>query len=890
MNYPIWELTILGGGFWIALVAVVHVYVAHFAVGGGLFLVLCEMKGYRENSQPILDYTRKHTKFFLLLTMVFGGLTGVGIWFTISLLSPAATSVLIHNFVFGWATEWVFFVGEIVALFVYFYTFGKMARQKHLLIGWIYFICAWMSLFIITGIIDFMLTPGAWLQNGSFWSGFFNPTFWPSVFFRTFIALVFASLFAIVTAAFLKDDEVRQKMVRYAVKLMPLPFILMLASAFWYLYAIPAETRTLMLKVSPEMSTYINGFLTLSPVIFLAVLAMSIRLPRGLQQSAALFLLFLGLLYMGAFEFTREGARRPYLVHGHMYSNSIRVADAVSINQRGVLKSAKWTRFEAITPENRVEAGTDIFQLECSSCHSIGGVMNDILPLTAKFNSVFGMDSMLNGLGKINNYMPQFLGIRAEREALAAYIVEGLHGQKAPQGVDYKPKAPAYEIPPHKADDEYVLLAWNNLGMHCISDSDPYWILLPPANDLYAQLVRKGERPQIVTEGVTLHYRVEKGFENPSKHVRFWEFAESLLGKKLPLNSGVSGNPVTDGEMELNEKLKAFEATLVPVVPYPDDGSFNPYPLYTVEAVDKKTGKILATGRFVAPTSTEMGCKNCHGGEWRVAGVAGFTDETSADVLRVHDRINGTDLLKKARAGKPLLCQSCHADPVLGTKGQPGIPNFPAAMHGWHANYLTDRGTDACFKCHPASATGPTGCLRGVHAGLDLDCTSCHGTLADHALSLLKYEKEHGKDVDRLMRHLEPKVVASVEEVKGRIPWINEPDCLNCHVDFQKPASKDVNGFNTWTAGPGELFRLRTDNMGLMCESCHGSTHANYPATNMYGQERDNIPPMQYQANNLPIGSEMNCRLCHTKDMDMSVHHPNMLHKFRNRQLMRVKN
>ena len=334
---------------------------------------------------------------------------------------------------------------------------------------------------------------------------------------------------------------------------------------------------------------------------------MSIRLPRGLQQAAALVLLFLGLLYMGAFEFTREGARRPYLVHGHMYSNSIRVAETASINQQGVLKSAKWTRFEAITPENRVEAGKDIFQLECSSCHSIGGVMNDILPLTKKFNTVFGMDSMLNGLGKINNYMPQFFGIRAEREALAAYIVEGLHGRKASEAATYKPGDLAYEVPPHKADDDYVLLAWNNLGMHCISDSDPYWILLPPANDLYAQLVRKGERPQIITEGVTLHYRVEKGFENSSKHVRFWEFAESLLGKKLPLNTGVSGNPVTDGEMELNEKLKAFEATLVPVVPYPDDGSFNPYPLYTVEAVDKKTGKILATGRFVAPTSTRDG-------------------------------------------------------------------------------------------------------------------------------------------------------------------------------------------------------------------------------------------------------------------------------------------
>ncbi len=106
--------------------------------------------------------------------MVFGGLTGVGIWWTIALLNPAATSALIHIFVFGWAAEWVFFVGEIVALFIYFYTFGKMDRKNHLIIGWIYFICAWMSLFLINGIIDFMLTPGAWIETQNFWDGFFS--------------------------------------------------------------------------------------------------------------------------------------------------------------------------------------------------------------------------------------------------------------------------------------------------------------------------------------------------------------------------------------------------------------------------------------------------------------------------------------------------------------------------------------------------------------------------------------------------------------------------------------------------------------------------------------------------------------------------------------------
>jgi mono/diheme cytochrome c family protein len=628
-------------------------------------------------------------------------------------------------------------------------------------------------------------------------------------------------------------------------------------------------------------------FLYLSPVLFLAVLAMSFRLPQGLQKTSALILLVLGLLYMGAFEFTREGGRRPYLVHGYMYSNSIRLTDVAGISRDGVLKRARWAESGPVTPENRITAGKEIFQLECASCHSIGGPLKDILPRTEKFETVFGMDSMLNGMGKINNYMPLFLGTRTERTALAAYIVQELHGTKAQEFPSIAKDLP-FAIPPQEAEDEYVLLAWNNLGMHCISDSDPFWILLPPANDLFAQLVRKGQRPEIITEGVELHYRVEKGFENPAGHVRFWEFSESLLGKPLPKNIGVSGNPVTGGKMELNDHLWAFEATLVPVVPYPEDGSFNPYPLYTIEAVDQETGQVLAATRIVAPTSTEMGCKNCHGGSWRVAGVAGFTDETAADILEVHDRINRTDLLEKARTGKPKLCQSCHADPVLGTKGEPGVPSFPAAIHGWHANYLTDRGTEACFKCHPSSATGPTGCLRGVHAGLGLDCIRCHGTLEDHALSLLIYEKQQGKNVDKLMRHLAPRTVSSLKEINPRIPWINEPDCLNCHVDFEPPASREVSGFNQWTENAGSLFRLRTCEMGLMCESCHGATHANYPATNIYGKNRDNIPPMQYQGNNLPIGAEMNCRLCHTVDMHFSLHHPNMLREFRNRSLLRT--
>ncbi len=889
MEYPIWQMTTLAGGFWIAFIAVVHVYVAHFAVGGGLFLALTEHKARRENSPLMLAYVKKHTKFFLLLSMVFGGLTGVGIWFTIALLSPSATSSLIHTFVFGWATEWVCFLGEIVALLVYFYAFDRMKAREHLIVGWLYFLFAWLSLFIITGIIDFMLSPGKWLTTGNFWDGFFNPTFWPSLFFRTFMACIFAGLFGFITATRIKDEATRLSVVRSCSLWSVVPFVGVILSGWWYVASLPELPYEMVAFRVQKLGLFGPGFVVLGGIIMLGGLFMAIKMPQTIKKPVAFILLTVGLGYMGCFEFSREAARKPYLISQYMYANSILVSRVDELNKTGILPAAKWSSVHKVTQENELEAGQNLFQLECSSCHSIGGPMNNILPLTKDF-TVFGMDAQLNGQGKLIKYMPPFVGTRQERWALARYVVDGLH-KGNPHLQDVPTQKPT-DLPmsiPEKTNDEYVLLAWNNLGMHCLSDSDPYWILLPPANDLFAQLVKRGESPEVVTEGVEISYEVESGFENSAGHVKFWDFSQSLFGleKPLPINVGVSGNKVK-GVMKPTHAENAFEATLVPVVPYPDGGSFNPYPLFTVTAKDKETGEVLATTKCVAPTSTEMGCKNCHGGTWRVAGVAGFTDETSANILAVHDRINKTTLLKDAQAGKPRLCQSCHKDPVLGAKGSPGVISFPAAIHGWHANYLTGRDEKACYRCHPSKNTGATGCLRGVHAGVGLTCINCHGTLEDHALSLLKYEEKRGiKGASRLMANLQPRVVATKEEINPRNPWVGEPDCLNCHVDFAPPESRNVSAFNTWTTDPEELFRVRAGEMDIMCEACHGSTHANYPATNIYGKNRDNIPPLEYQGNNLPIGSNGNCQVCHTISMeDMGGHHDGMNTPFRNMSLI----
>ncbi len=159
MNYPIWDVA-FGAGMLIAVVAILHVFVSHFAVGGGLFLVVTERRARRKNDLELLAWLKRHTRFFVLATVVFGAISGVGIWFTIGLISPTATSNLIHIYVWGWAIEWVFFFIEITAALLYLYGWDKLEPGLHEWYGWIYFIAAYLSLVIINGIITFMLTLG----------------------------------------------------------------------------------------------------------------------------------------------------------------------------------------------------------------------------------------------------------------------------------------------------------------------------------------------------------------------------------------------------------------------------------------------------------------------------------------------------------------------------------------------------------------------------------------------------------------------------------------------------------------------------------------------------------------------------------------------------------
>ena len=177
------------------------------------------------------------------------------------------------------------------------------------------------------------------------------------------------------------------------------------------------------------------------------------------------------------------------------------------------------------------------------------------------------------------------------------------------------------------------------------SDDEAYFSFLPPANTLNAQLVKRGAKPEIITEGVSLKYEVEEQHSNPLNHSKFWEYDEAIFGVDLPEGTGLMGKGVT-GTMELHGSV--FAAHQIPVVPYMDDKTYNPYPVFTIRAFDESTGEMLAFTKAVAPTSTEMGCRNCHEGGWAWNNVSGMADLTAINILSAHDRMNGTTLLADA--------------------------------------------------------------------------------------------------------------------------------------------------------------------------------------------------------------------------------------------------
>ncbi|MDX2130070.1 MAG: cytochrome ubiquinol oxidase subunit I [Chloroherpetonaceae bacterium] len=448
MNYPFWDVPIIGSGWVIGIIAIYHTLISQFAVGGGLYLVLVERKALKEGRADWLPKLRQHARFFLILTGVFGAVSGVGIWFAIGLANPESTSTLIHNFVFGWAIEWVFFIVELTAAAVYYYSWGKIDNELHLKVGWVYAGASFLTLVIINGILSFMLTPGdAWMlaagtgyEASRFWHAFFNPTYFPSLLMRILVCVSLAGVWALYSHSRLDghdEKKVKSELIVWSSKWLIPTFVLMPFALIWYLWSVPEVQRGLLeLGISTAGSGAFTQVTRISLVMIMTtatitgiVYFFSRFSPHSFSYGHGIAVLVLALIATASAEYSREMLRKPYSIAGHMYSNGIRKSEVSTINREGYLPKTKWIR-TVVDKRDSVSQilsdGEAMYRGQCQSCHTSEGYRSMTKFLKGREHSSIKM--LLTTLHEYQEdspyrkYMPQLAGKVQEIEALADYL------------------------------------------------------------------------------------------------------------------------------------------------------------------------------------------------------------------------------------------------------------------------------------------------------------------------------------------------------------------------------------------------------------------------------------------------------------------------------------
>jgi hypothetical protein len=210
---------------------------------------------------------------------------------------------------------------------------------------------------------------------------------------------------------------------------------------------------------------------------------------------------------------------------------------------------------------------------------------------------------------------------------------------------------------------------------------------------------------------------------------------------------------------------------------------------------------------------------------------------------------------------------------------------------------------DNCYQCHPGTNVQ---CLRGAMFDGGILCNDCHGGMAE-----VGNDFSAGVAPDNAGAFVLGGDFYDPTDNQPRVPWANEPGCGSCHtgdandnlagnqpgsnalrvnnVDnlgyedgirlrqaFRTGDSKatpivptnkrfaepevpaSFNGFDNPGAGNPQLYRVSTGHGGVMCEGCHGATHAEFdidsPGTN------DDVASTQLQGH---AGTISECSTCH---------------------------
>lgn len=334
--YPVNDYGPLMPGLVMAAVAIVHVFLAQFAVGGGILLCYFQWLGMTGRNKHAALFVAGYFRILVLISFVLGAMTGVGIWFTSIQVSAPTIGEMVLQFHWLWAIEWSFFCLEIVAGYCFYRYHDELSDKSRLTLLTLYAFAAWMSLFWINGILSWQLTPGKWVESNAILDGFLNPSFLPSLLFRTVVCMTLAALAGCVVInvmSSLNRDE-KRALINRAAHLM-LPMLLMPILGAWYLFSIPADSRSWVLGGSPAMMLFFGISVGASLAIGGYALVGLFMQRLYINGATASLLLLLAFGATAGGEFVREGSRKPYTIRQVLYSNGIRPHEVETLRKVG---------------------------------------------------------------------------------------------------------------------------------------------------------------------------------------------------------------------------------------------------------------------------------------------------------------------------------------------------------------------------------------------------------------------------------------------------------------------------------------------------------------------------------------------------------------------------
>ncbi|OIP51369.1 MAG: hypothetical protein COZ12_06675 [Deltaproteobacteria bacterium CG_4_10_14_3_um_filter_60_8] len=420
------------------------------------------------------------------------------------------------------------------------------------------------------------------------------------------------------------------------------------------------------------------------------------------------------------------------------------------------------------------------------------------------------------------------------------------------------------------AGRDVIVMATNDLGMHCACPGTEYFMLLPPFNTLRAQVIERGVlsggTPKVLTSPTDI--RVEYNIvENTDASLKADPYYATWMAQMPKYGFGsatnAAGRVVSVSGATLSGQMTAqakgfWEVVGVPAFPDVSSNSptaqkimtdplggpnRNPYLTGNISVYEQSSNKLLAQTNATVPVAFG-GCCTCHLKVTADHGLAA-TPQNSFNLMgQMHAATSGINFAQIDPDGDgvmgPIRCSRCHLDPAMGETTPAGYTGyaksqytFSDVLHRWHVQNATVLTYDPdlaknCYDCHPGNNVN---CYRDHHTNETIGegsaahkvwCTDCHGDLNQRVAE---------------GQMLQPWSVATL------------PKCQKCHSSVGETGTLGV-------FGGSFLNSMSHKNDKILCSTCHGAPHAINPSN----LAKDNEQNLRLQNDARAIGV---CDVCH---------------------------